>query len=108
MQGVITQQEIDMLNRQLKPGEGAKPQSSRRANPAGPGIVVHNVSSPDRGDTAERKQKAVFFQMDSLDAEVLDSRIVHLRKQNTVDDAVYYQTITPPIVSADTSVLLEH
>lgn len=46
--------------------------------------------------------------MDSLDAEVLDSRIVHLRKQNTVDDALYYQTITPPIVSADTSVLLEH
>ena len=46
--------------------------------------------------------------MDALDAEVLDSRIVHLRKQNTVDDAVYYQTITPPIASAETSVLLEH
>ena len=61
MQGVITQQEIDRLNRRLKPGEDAKPQSSRRTNMTVPGIVVHNVSSPDRGDTADRKHKAVFF-----------------------------------------------
>ena len=61
MQGAITQQEIDKLNRRLKPVADAKPQSSRRTNMTVPGIVVHNVSSPDRGDTADRKRKAVFF-----------------------------------------------
>ena len=43
--------------------------------------------------------------MNALDDEVLNNHIIQLKKQNTVDDTVYYQTITPPIASIETSVL---
>ena len=47
--------------------------------------------------------------MDSLDEEFsLDNDIINLRKQNTVDDASYFQTKTPPyMISPDTSTVID-